>query len=1265
MKIHTKPLRDTLGISIISKIQFRFFVIALFLQLYNIVLQAQTVNIRDFDQPGTYTYTVPDGITELVIECWGGGGGGSAAIGMRQHNAAPGAGGGGGAHAHSVLKVTPGEVFSFRIGAGGAGGVNPYTLGEGSGKSGEDTFFSNSLGERLIIAEGGRGASFAWLSQGGSIGGSGGRYFNSKGTVIHTGGRGGDAGENFSGGGGGAGGRTHEGYNAVGMTAGSPGSCYCGIPGAGGAGLNVTGNGKPGINVENVARGVIYTAGGGGGAYDADWDIKNGGKGANGHIRIKEQIVIGDIIGTPYTEVGESTQLIAPIPGGSWRSSLTDIATVDETGLVTGHNPGETIISYSIGNFLTGQSTEIHIFVYPEGQSIAINGMMNYCESGGNDINLYASTAMSGDLHWYWTGPGGFLRGGQGFTREAISENSGSYTVTVSRFSEGIQGQDKIQNGSFEQGNIGFSSDYIYNANSQINGDYNVGVRPKHWAFSESCADHTSASGNYFSLLGNGNAGTVWQQVVSVDSNSDYQLSCWLQAMQHASHNIPTDIEVQVEISGVNVGEVFSLTTSKNCGGWSELVSVWNSGNNTSAVIKLKLNKTLSSNYQIGLDDISFRKIASDEFSRISATVNISVADSFTPSIQIIPAPSIPLEGQVNKFIASATNGGISPTYVWSVNGVEVQRSTNLLFTSSSLVENDVVVCELIPDAIFCIVSETKHYSEPVIVKKELNTNNYWHGLTSDKWYVIDNWTQRRIPSQEEDIEFATIENSGVQVQNNLMIASDVSVSNYINESDKKLIIASGVNLTVNGQINTNNTNKILIQASETEPNGSLIFPNAVAPFATVQMWSNASISDGGVNNSIKWQYFGTPVDNLTASPTFNGAYIRIYDEGKQTTEPGYQWDKLINSSVMYPFIGYEITQSSPSMYNISGRLVKDNFYRELVSTPGSYYSGQHLFSNPYTAAIDIPSIGFGEGLDHTIYIYNTGSYADWTTGIAGESNAGSYTSVPKAQAQAMGLRGIPSMQGFLVRVLDVTKNCSFSFNYNEVVSPNRQQVRLVAEKRTLEISIKSEHHADKAWLFLEDHCSSDFDNGWDGVKMFSSSGVAQLFLLENDKAYQVSSTNNIHDTYLGIYAGEKDVNYTLHLKPTNVNTSSEELYLLDMKTGVKFRVPESGLNYKFNIAPNEKSIDRFRLLLESAMLNRDKGKDVSVYTYRNTLYIDNKRSEVGRLSVIDLSGKTVGRYVFSQNSVTTIPLSFLSGMYVVRYEFGNQMYSLKVLLSD
>jgi hypothetical protein len=124
-------------------------------------------NMQVYSTSGTSTFTVPAGVTKIMVEVWGGGGGGGNSSATVTGTVGSGAGGG---YGRSIFSVVPGQNYSVVVGAGGVAG---------SGDGGTSSFGS------IINATGGIG--------GNSIGGSTFKTPNggtSNGTFNVTGGQG-------------------------------------------------------------------------------------------------------------------------------------------------------------------------------------------------------------------------------------------------------------------------------------------------------------------------------------------------------------------------------------------------------------------------------------------------------------------------------------------------------------------------------------------------------------------------------------------------------------------------------------------------------------------------------------------------------------------------------------------------------------------------------------------------------------------------------------------------------------------------------------------------------------------------------------------------------------------------------------------------------------------------------------------------------------------------------------------------------------------
>jgi hypothetical protein len=232
-------------------------------------VQVSCQNELTYTTPGSYTWTVPSGVTNITVVAIGGGGGGGA-------GGAPGGAGGSGAEVTSVLAVQPGDTVAIYVGAGGASSI------EGGGGGGLTYVGDGS--SNFIIAGGGGGGG------GGPIEDGAGGNAGSPGVA----GGGGGSGGNGGGGGGGAGNNGNGG--AAGSNGGGPSSPYGDTAGSSFTDILTSGSGSGGLGggfemgstggtgisstVGNGGNGGFeFGAGGGGGGYGGGG---GGGWGENG-----------------------------------------------------------------------------------------------------------------------------------------------------------------------------------------------------------------------------------------------------------------------------------------------------------------------------------------------------------------------------------------------------------------------------------------------------------------------------------------------------------------------------------------------------------------------------------------------------------------------------------------------------------------------------------------------------------------------------------------------------------------------------------------------------------------------------------------------------------------------------------------------------------------------------------------------------------------------------------------------------------------------
>jgi hypothetical protein len=98
--------------------------------------------LREYTESGTFT--VPSGVSKLLVEIYGGGGGGACGVG------------GGGAYARSVINVVAGQTLTVIVGGGGNNSVGVLCVDRVGEDGGTSQILAGSTS--LLAAAGGRGA---------------------------------------------------------------------------------------------------------------------------------------------------------------------------------------------------------------------------------------------------------------------------------------------------------------------------------------------------------------------------------------------------------------------------------------------------------------------------------------------------------------------------------------------------------------------------------------------------------------------------------------------------------------------------------------------------------------------------------------------------------------------------------------------------------------------------------------------------------------------------------------------------------------------------------------------------------------------------------------------------------------------------------------------------------------------------------------------------------------------------------------------------
>ncbi|NDV47142.1 T9SS C-terminal target domain-containing protein [Paludibacter sp. 221] len=475
------------------------------------------------------------------------------------------------------------------------------------------------------------------------------------------------------------------------------------------------------------------------------------------------------------------------------------------------------------------------------------------------------------------------------------------------------------------------------------------------------------------------------------------------------------------------------------------------------------------------------------------------------------------------------------------------------------------------------------------------------------------------------------------------------------------------------------------------KPNPTLIFHNECARDAsphesssqevraTVEMYTRSSYNPEAPEGSrFKWQFVGIPLTELTGlMPTFNNCWIRSFNEPAMREED--LWLELGENGRLEPFKGYELVSKNPENPILYKGVLENNDFEgnPLTETSGALYSGQHLYANPYMAAIPISSLTTPDG---AVYLFNTGSYNEWeewgsgSPEYTGEFHSGKYIAVPVNQAGQNGLpRNIPSMQGFLIKTLPVLLRSQRSsgnlyVDYDNVVK-NIAVRRSAEENKEAKIStlitLKGKSLYDKLWIFTEDSCSHSFDFGWDAEKLISSSPYSShIYVAGKDADLQVSSVDTIGTIGLGFKPGISDTDYTLVFEHENAELRYSAIYLVDLEKRIVIDVTRSGSEYTF-ATDNYKSASK-RFLLMTNLIDADvQTPAISISTYNKNILIENNTNASGEIALYDLSGRFLCQQSLSANRTELVSADLYTGVYIVKVSAGNEEVTQRVVISN
>ncbi|MCM1576236.1 MAG: InlB B-repeat-containing protein [Bacteroides sp.] len=536
-------------------------------------------------------------------------------------------------------------------------------------------------------------------------------------------------------------------------------------------------------------------------------------------------------------------------------------------------------------------------------------------------------------------------------------------------------------------------------------------------------------------------------------------------------------------------------------------------------------------------------------------------------------------------------------------------------------------------------------------------------------WSNPANWVNNTLPSRLQNVRIeADCRVSGEDLQ----IVSNVLVNEYCQLTiapDGKLGSIGKFSVYKDGnhtQLSGISDPKYIIIESDQTGTGALLHTHTSHPLvATVQLYSPAYIEMSGTQKKPYWSYVAIPVQTAPIPQFFNGAYTYQWDE---TNSKG--WLRYGNGMTMTAFSGCALSQTNPQTFTLMGNLaIAENHEFNLTK---SACEGINIIGNSWTAPIQITLLDatdFGEGLEQTVYIYNTGRDATPGVGVAGDygdNTPGQWRAIPIQTAKLEGYDGpktIPAMQAFEIDFLpDATQTtATLTIDYNRVVrtsSGTDFNRPLYAPKRAtatnqpqlMRISVEDSNTKANLYLLQDEQFSYAFDNGWDGRYVPGDGRSADLWAFTTAGDMAVSAQPQLSGTNLGFAPGRESV-YTFSFA-----WSGETLYLNDILLQRSTRI-QTGNTYTFTAFDSEPAN---RFVISSEPYSPVGTSLADVVLTDAGLILSNPAAESLGVRVYDAAGRLCAMYQTADTRVQ-IQIPATQGVYMidVRGNNGERVYKV------
>lgn len=575
-------------------------------------------------------------------------------------------------------------------------------------------------------------------------------------------------------------------------------------------------------------------------------------------------------------------------------------------------------------------------------------------------------------------------------------------------------------------------------------------------------------------------------------------------------------------------------------------------------------------------------------------------------------------------------------------------------------------------------------------------------GSGDGQWGTAANWTDGVVPTRAHN----------VRIEANCTVSGKVyEVANVRLNKNYTITIKPEAGLASVGKFASYETGHPISATPITDPTritvmadashtGLLIHANEDQLAATVQMYSpahyDASKLTAAGNPTRYWAYVGIPIESARVPENFRDAFTYLWNEATC-------WKRYKDGSTLPAWGGIGLSQEMPLIFTFAGNLMLAKPYTfTLTNTAGSNGKGMNMIGNSWTAPLQIAkldSADFGEGLDPTIYLYNTGRDPQSGPSSTGteytKATAGQWMTIPiylAAQTGYAGPKVIPAMQAFEVNfdVNATQTSASFTLDYDKLVRASSYNSdfnqKLYAPKRvaaseyddeeeyydddeleeestpTIEpimLRLQMESNSKRADLYLlqGESFHTGYDAGWDGYYQSGDTRAVGIYALSENGNLAVSAQPQLAGTTLGTVTDANN-DYLLTFTFTGGEGNYPVLYLNDMQQRQSTLI-DNDAYYSFRTTETDMEN---RFVISEQPLDTQITTDLTeVVSDGENYLISNPAGEQMHIAIYDAAGRLCG-YMQTSDTMIQLEMPAAQGVYMVHAQGEHSQKVVKIV---